>query len=335
MGLDLDNTDIDNQPQKTLVRLERVAKAFGSARAVNYISFNVGVGEVLGVMGPNGAGKTTTMRMITGFLRPSAGDIWLDGVNVVDNPLKAKKMLGYLPEGAPLWQDMSALYLLRFAARVRGFSTKEAAIAIDKAMELADLKEVADQPIVTLSKGFRQRVGLAQAIFHDPPILVLDEPTDGLDPNQKRHIRQLIRSMAETKAIIISTHILEEIEPLCTRVLIMHKGNILADETPAAFATRSNYYNAVSVRVARNGYKKLVELCESSRAIRASEVFIKKNEARITFFPEANYEGERIAQDVRQQAAKQKLILRSLAVESGRLEDVFYNMTRDQKQKQL
>jgi ABC-2 type transport system ATP-binding protein len=318
---------------QTRIKLERVAKIFGAVRAVNNISFNVSVGEVLGVMGPNGAGKTTTMRMIAGFLRPSAGEITLDGVNVSDKPQRAKKLLGYLPEGAPLWQDMSPLYLLRFAARARGFSVKEGARAIDKAMELADLKDVATQPIATLSKGFRRRVGLAQAIFHDPPILVLDEPTDGLDPNQKRHVRALIRSMAETKAIIISTHILEEVEPLCTRVLIMHKGFILADETPAAFAARSNYHNAVSVRVARHGYQKLVELCENSKAIRGSEVSIKVNEAQITFFPQANYDGEKIAQDIRQQAAKQKLILRSLAVESGRLDDVFYNMTHSKKMK--
>lgn len=318
-----------NQQARQSVSLNRVTKFFGPQCVVNHISFNVNVGEVLGVMGPNGAGKTTTMRMISGFLRPSSGVIKLNGIDVSNNPLAAKKLLGYLPEGAPLWPDMSALYLLRFAARVRKFSASEASRLIDKAMELADLKNVATQPIATLSKGFRRRVGLAQAIFHDPPILVLDEPTDGLDPNQKRHVRSLIRSMAETKAIIISTHILEEVEPLCTRVLIMNKGDILADESPSAFAARSKYYNAVSVRVSRVGYKRLIESCQHLQAIRAHEVSVKMNEAQIVFFPAANYEGEKIAQEVRQQADKQKMALHSLEVEGGRLEDVFYNMTGD------
>lgn len=322
-------TNLENEGKLATqsVSLDRVTKFFGNKCAVNHISFGVNVGEVLGVMGPNGAGKTTTMRMISGFLRPSSGKIKLNGIDVSEKPLAAKKLLGYLPEGAPLWPDISVLYLLRFAARVRGFSSKEAARLIDRAMELADLKNVATQPIGTLSKGFRRRVGLAQAIFHDPSVLVLDEPTDGLDPNQKRYVRSLIRSMAQTKAIIISTHILEEVEPLCTRVLIMNKGDILADESPSVFASRSQYYNAVSVRVSRIGHKRLVENCQNLRAIRGHEISIKMNEARIVFFPAANYEGEKIAQEVRLQAAKQRIVLRSLEVEGGRLEDVFYNMT--------
>ncbi len=315
------------------IRLEKVAKFFGNIRAVNHISFDVKVGEVLGVMGPNGAGKTTTMRMIAGFLRPSAGNIYLKGCNVADKPIAAKKMLGYLPEGAPLWHDLPVLYLLRFAARARGLSNKEANKAIEQAIELADLSEVVFEPIANLSKGFRRRVGLAQAIFHNPPVLVLDEPTDGLDPNQKRYVRSLIRSMAKTKAIIVSTHILEEVEPLCTRVLIMHKGNVLVDETPAAFAARSKYYNAVSARVATRNQQKLVDIFQNNKSVLSLETRVKGNETRITFFPKANQQGEKIAQEIRHQANKENIPLRSLAVEGGRLEDVFYHIVNPSEEK--
>ena len=310
-----------------LVILDGVSKYFGNHCVVNHISFRAGIGEVLGVMGPNGAGKTTTMRMIASFLRPSAGKILLDGSDVVEHSLATRKKLGYLPEGAPLWQDMSVINLMRFAARVRGLTKQHAKQAIDHAMHIADLEAVAHQPIATLSKGYRRRVGLAQAIFHDPPILVLDEPTDGLDPNQKHHVRSLIRNMAETKAIIISTHILEEVEPLCTRILIMHQGNILADETPASFSARSKYHNAVSVRLNASAAKRFIALGANISAIRDHELIVKKNAAHIIFFPHPGRNSANLAQEIRAIANEKKIALRALAIEAGRLDDVFHHMT--------
>ncbi len=310
-----------------MVVVDRVVKYFGAQRVVDNISFHVDAGDVLGVMGPNGAGKTTAMRMIAGFLRPSAGDIFLCGHDVLEESFAARTMMGYLPEGAPLWPDMTPLNLLRFAANVRGLRAHHARAAIDRAMELADLHSVANQKISTLSKGYRRRVGLAQAIFHDPPVLILDEPTDGLDPNQKRHVRSLIRAMAKTKAIIISTHILEEVAPLCTRVLIMDHGRILADETPAQFATRSHYHNAISVAVAAHMSKKLCTLAQRLSDVRDHEIVLKKNEAWITFFPQPGKNSEKLAHDIRRLAASSRIPLFGIAVEAGRLDDVFYQMT--------
>ena len=310
-----------------MVVVDRVVKHFGARLAVNNISFSVDIGDVLGVMGPNGAGKTTAMRMIAGFLRPSAGSISLCGHDVLSSSFAARALLGYLPEGAPLWPDMTPLSLLRFAADVRGLRNHQARHAIARAMELADLDNVADQKIATLSKGYRRRVGLAQAIFHDPPVLVLDEPTDGLDPNQKRHVRDLIGAMSKTKAIIISTHILEEVFPLCSRVLIMDQGRILADETPAQFAARSHYHNAISVAVAAAMANKLCQAAKKLDDIQSHEVIIKKNEAWVTFFPKQGKNSENLAQEIRKLASLSRIPLLGLAVEAGRLDDVFYQMT--------
>ncbi len=310
-----------------MVVVDRVVKYFGAHLAVNNISFSVDAGDVLGVMGPNGAGKTTAMRMIAGFLRPSAGDIFLCGHDVLESSFAARTQLGYLPEGAPLWPDLTPLSLLRFAANVRGLRNHQARHALARALELADLGDVADQKISTLSKGYRRRVGLAQAIFHDPPVLVLDEPTDGLDPNQKRHVRDLIRAMAKTKAIIISTHILEEVAPLCTRVLIMDQGRILADETPAQFAARSHYHHAISVAVAADLADKLCLAAKKLDDIGGHEVVIKKSEAWVTFFPKSGKNSEKLAQDIRRLASASRIPLLGLAVEAGRLDDVFYQMT--------
>ena len=314
-----------------LIIVERLTKYFGDECAVDQISFQLGYGEVLGVMGPNGAGKTTTMRMIAGFLAPSSGSVSIAGFDVVEEDQEAKKKLGYLPEGAPLWQDMSVIDFLRFAAKVREVKPNIAFDAIDRALALADLKSVANKKIGTLSKGYRRRVGLAQAIFHDPPVLVLDEPTDGLDPNQKRHIRALIRSMAKTKAIIISTHILEEVEPLCTRILILDHGHILVDESPAFFASRSHYHNAVKVHLKSQHIDSFVSECKKLTSIARSEVITKRKEGQVIFFPKKDMKGEKLAQMVRDIADREKITLDGLAVEVGRLDDVFYQMTSASK----
>ena len=216
-----------------LIEIDRLTKKFGDTTVVNDVSFSLKKGEVLGFLGPNGAGKSTTMRMLAGFLLPTSGTARICGADVVERPIEAKRKLGFLPEGAPCYPEMSVSGFLDFAARVRGYRGKEAAERVAKAMRLADLDAVRLQRIETLSKGFKRRVGLAQALLHDPPALVLDEPTDGLDPNQKHEVRELIRRMAPDKAIIISTHILEEVSSVCTRAIIIARGHLIVDATPS------------------------------------------------------------------------------------------------------
>ena len=215
-----------------LIEIERLTKRFGAFTAVDDVSFTVNRGEVVGFLGPNGAGKSTTMKMLAGFVTPSAGTARICGQDVIEAPVAAKRALGYLPEGAPTYPEMTVTGFLAFIARIRGFSGAEANERMARAMAMTQLEGVRLQPIETLSKGFKRRVGLAQALLHDPPVLVLDEPTDGLDPNQKHEVRELIRRMAPEKAIVISTHILEEVDAVCTRAIIIARGKVLADATP-------------------------------------------------------------------------------------------------------
>jgi gliding motility-associated transport system ATP-binding protein len=222
-----------------MIKVENLSKSFGANKAVDGISFEVGKGEVLGFLGPNGAGKSTTMRMITGFIPPSAGRISVCGFDVQENPLEVKRRIGYLPEAAPSYSDMSVLSFLRFAAEIRGLHGAERKDATRRVVELCHLDGVLGQSIDTLSKGYRHRTCLAQALIHDPEVLILDEPTDGLDPNQKHEVRTLIRSMGENKAIIFSTHILEEVEAACTRAIIIDRGRIVANGTPEELKARS------------------------------------------------------------------------------------------------
>ncbi len=222
-----------------MIEIRGLEKHFGPLRAVDGVSFDVHRGEVLGFLGPNGAGKSTTMKMVTGFLSPSAGTVHVCGHDVASDPVAAKSVLGYLPEGAPAYPDMTAEAFLRFIADIRGFSGSERARRIADAVSKARLEGVLHQPIETLSKGYKRRVGLAQAILHDPPVLIMDEPTDGLDPNQKHEVRALIRDMSKEKAILLSTHILEEVEALCTRAIIINKGRIVFDGTPEAFEAKA------------------------------------------------------------------------------------------------
>ena len=207
-------------------------------------------GEVLGFLGPNGAGKSTTMKMLTGFLEPDSGSARIAGYDVLEQPKLAKAKLGYLPEGAPLYAEMTPRKLLQFVAGLRGFERHEAARRTGIAVERTGLEPVLDRTIETLSKGFKRRVGLAQAIVHDPEVLIMDEPTDGLDPNQKHQIRKLIEEMAKEKAIIISTHILEEVEAVCTRAIVINQGRIVADGTAEDLMRRVPYHGAVAIRVA-------------------------------------------------------------------------------------
>jgi len=231
----------------TALSVRGLKKSFGPANArriaVDGLGFELEQGEVLGFLGPNGAGKSTTMKMICGFLAPDAGTAVVCGHDVLSDPIAAKSAIGYLPEGAPAYPDMTVLTFLEFIAGVRGFDGAERRARVADAMGKTRLEDVAHQPIETLSKGFKRRVGLAQALLHDPPVLILDEPTDGLDPNQKFEVRKLIKEMAAHKAIVISTHILEEVDAVCTRAVIIAHGRIVADGTPAELRARSTSGN--------------------------------------------------------------------------------------------
>ena len=224
--------------QPVLIEIAGLTKRFGSSTAVDNVSFNVARGEVLGFLGPNGAGKSTTMRMLAGFMIPTAGRARICGHDVQTDGVAARRVLGFLPEGAPTYPEMTVSGFLTFCARVRGYSGRDLARRIEHAIELTRLQGVVLQPVETLSKGFKRRVGLAQALLHDPPVLVLDEPTDGLDPNQKHEVRALIAQMAPEKAIVISTHILEEVDAVCSRAIIIAAGRVVADATPADLQRR-------------------------------------------------------------------------------------------------
>jgi ABC-2 type transport system ATP-binding protein len=225
-------------PAEPLIDIEGLTKRFGSFTAVDDVTFQVRRGEVLGFLGPNGAGKSTTMRMLAGFMIPTAGTARILNHDVQTDSVAARRVLGFLPEGAPTYPEMSVEGFLRFCAKIRGYTGAELADRVDHALGLTTLRGVRLQPVETLSKGFKRRVGLAQALLHDPPVLVLDEPTDGLDPNQKHEVRGLIAQMAPNKAIVISTHILEEVDAVCTRAIIIAGGRIVADETPQTLADR-------------------------------------------------------------------------------------------------
>jgi ABC-2 type transport system ATP-binding protein len=222
-----------------VIKVENLTKMFGPKRAVDDVSFEVNKGEVLGFLGPNGAGKSTTMRMITGFIPPTSGKVSVCGFDMLTDPIPGKRRIGYLPESAPSYHDMTVRGFLNFAAEVRGMNAAERKRAVDRAVETCFLGSVYNQTIDTLSKGFRHRTCFAQAIIHDPEVLVMDEPTDGLDPNQKHEARTLIRRMGENKAIIFSTHILEEVEAICTRVIIIDRGRIVANGTPQELIAKS------------------------------------------------------------------------------------------------
>jgi ABC-2 type transport system ATP-binding protein len=222
-----------------MIEVKSLVKTYGSKRAVDGVSFTVKRGEILGFLGPNGAGKSTTMKMITGFVRPDSGSAMIDGLDVLKEPVAVKRKLGYLPESAPAYPEMTVSEFLAFIAEIRGFRDPRVVKAqVDRAVSLTHLSTVRNQTIETLSKGFKQRVGFAQALLHDPPVLILDEPTDGLDPNQKNEVRILIKNMAVEKAVVLSTHILEEVEAICTRVIIISEGKLVADESPAKLLAR-------------------------------------------------------------------------------------------------
>ena len=306
-----------------MIKTEHLSKRYEAVTAVEDVTFEVRPGEVLGFLGPNGAGKTTTMRMLAGFVTPTAGKAFICGHDVEAEPLAAKERLGYLPEGAPSYGEMRVLRFLEFIADLRRLEGSRRRQRLDHVIGRLQLASVLEQSIDTLSKGFRRRVGLAQAIIHDPPVLILDEPTDGLDPNQKFEVRALINEMARDKIIVISTHILEEVAAVCNRAIIIARGRIVADETPLKLAARSRYYNAVSLQLERPE-----QLAAARAAVAAlpsvAEVEVSEREVRLTALPRA---GAAILAAVAELASSQGLVLKELHLESGRLDEVFRSIT--------
>jgi ABC-2 type transport system ATP-binding protein len=300
-------------------------KEFGHIVAVDDISFSVETGEVLGFLGPNGAGKTTTMRMLTGFLRPTRGEISICGINMLAKPVQAKARIGYLPEGAPLYPELTPGTFLKFAGMVRGLGGKELDNRIAETAEKVHLREVWNQAIETLSKGYKRRLGLAQAILHDPEILILDEPTDGLDPNQKQEVRQLVKQMAETKAIIISTHILEEVNAVCTRAVILARGRIVADGTPRELESMAADHNAVSILIPSGKAALLAEKLEKTDSIRTVEITPRgEDRSLIQAFPSA---GSLILTQITDIIKEHDIRVLELRQEPGHLEEVFRKLT--------
>ncbi len=308
-----------------LVEVDGLAKNFGPVQAVSNVSFRVERGEILGLMGPNGAGKSTTMRMITGFIEPSDGVARVNGYDVWSRPVAAKSAIGYLPEGTPLYGDMTVEGFLRFIARARRLPRRQREQRIREAMARTSLRRVLHRPINTLSKGFKRRVGLAQAIIHDPPVLVLDEPTDGLDPNQKHDVRALLERMASDKAIIVSTHLLEEVEAICTRTVIIARGRTIADATPETLRRQSMFHNAVRLTVAREEAEALSERLRSIKGVGGVD-WIGETEREIVLRVISADRRSMVA-PVRRAVQETKTKVSEIMVESGRLEDLFRQLT--------
>jgi ABC-2 type transport system ATP-binding protein len=306
-----------------MIEITHLTKRYGALTAVDDVSFTVAPGEVLGFLGPNGAGKSTTMKMIAGFLAPTAGTARVCGHDVESDALAARRCIGYLPEGAPSYGEMTVRAFLEFIADVRELSGERRRARLDDVIGRLQLGAVLTQSIETLSKGFRRRVGLAQAILHDPLVLILDEPTDGLDPNQKYEVRALIEAMSADKIIVISTHILEEVDAVCNRAIIIANGRLVADEKPQSLEARSRYHNAVTL-----GFSDAAEMARARAALEAmpqvAAVEMREREGRLTALPRA---GELVLPAITELARTHRWHVNELHLESGRLDEVFRAIT--------
>jgi ABC-2 type transport system ATP-binding protein len=307
-----------------MITTKNLSKRYGDKLAVDDLTFSVSPGEVLGFLGANGAGKSTTMRMIAGFIAPSAGQVSVCGHDIEDAPVAAKSCMGYLPEGAPSYGEMTVAEFLDFVADVRGLTGERRRQRLAVVVDRLGLAPVIQQVIETLSKGFRRRVGLAQALIHDPQVLILDEPTDGLDPNQKHEVRRLINDLGKDKLVIVSTHILEEVHEVCTRAIIIADGRIVADETPTALEARSRYHHAVSLR-----FEKPEQLDAARREIamlaEVAAVEFDARELRLTAVPKR---GANTLSAVSAIIVKNNWDVPELHLESGRLDEVFRSLTQ-------
>jgi ABC-2 type transport system ATP-binding protein len=303
-----------------MITIDRLSKRFGPIKAVDDVSFTVARGEVLGFLGPNGAGKSTTMKMLTGFLPADSGRALVCGYDVATHPIEAKRRIGYMPEGAPSYADMTPRAFLSFIADMRGYRGAEKRARIDRAADQTHIRDVLEQPIETLSRGYKRRVGLAQALLHDPEVLVLDEPTDGLDPNQKHEVRELINEMAPSKAIVISTHILEEVEAICTRAVIIARGRVVADGTPVSLQALSPRHNGVVIHVPPDSIEALSGLLRGLDSV----ANVANEEGGLFVYSRDNRD---IFDEVRVAVRQRTIDVKEIHLERGRLDDVFRILT--------
>jgi ABC-2 type transport system ATP-binding protein len=304
-----------------MISVKNLTKSFGDFTAVDDLSFDVKAGEVLGFLGPNGAGKSTTMKMLTGFLQPSSGSITIAELDIKRARQKIQSMIGYLPEGVPSYGDMTPLQFLHFIAEIRGLGGAKKRESVDSVIEQVDLREVLNKSIDNLSKGFKRRVGLAQAIIHDPDILILDEPTDGLDPNQKHQVRELIQNISKEKIVIISTHILEEVAAVCNRAMIISSGRKLFDGTPLELQRKSRYYKAVSLHMSY-----AADISGLAELPGVADMEIDTKSGTVTLFPEVDVS---ILPAITDLIHRNQLPIDDFFVEQGRLDDVFREITEE------
>jgi ABC-2 type transport system ATP-binding protein len=310
-----------------MIEVRNLSKCFGQKVAVDHISFSVEKGEVLGFLGPNAAGKSTTMRMITGFLTPTSGTAVIGGEDIVNSSLAAREKIGYLPENAPAYSEMTVIGFLDFIAEIRGFSGRKKTQRMEEILEKCFLSDVRFQTISTLSKGFKQRVCFAQSIIHDPEYLIMDEPTDGLDPNQKQEVRAMIREMAKQKTIILSTHILEEVDAVCTRTIIISDGRIVADDTPEGLKARSPVHGAVCFTLQNTPSNEMVQDLERISDVKAVETLTEGVDNKVVM---RIYPAEPLTPPVdrvTQYLLENNVAIQSFFVEKGRLDDVFHMIT--------
>jgi ABC-2 type transport system ATP-binding protein len=308
-----------------MIEIETLTKRFGLKTAVDGISFRVGQGEVLGFLGPNGAGKSTTMRMITGYVPPTSGSVRVGGIEITESPVAVRKLLGYLPENAPAYPDMTVDGFLGFVAEIRGYSGSEKQRKVRETLESCFLVEVHRQTIGSLSKGYKQRVCFAQSVLHDPPCLIMDEPTDGLDPNQKHIVRGMIRKMSESKTIILSTHILEEVDVVCNRVIVIDSGRIIADDTPDRLRARSPAHGTVKLVIGCIPEPGVLENLENLPGVRSMEFSSNGGRTEVAFLPSDPLVSP--VGKITQFLCERNIPVQSLHVEDGRLEEVFRAIT--------
>ena len=312
---------------KIMIKIDGLTKHYGRHTVVDELSFDCEPGEVLGFLGPNGAGKSTTMKMLTGFVTPSTGAASICGHDIETDGLAARQRLGYLPEGAPCYAEMTPGSFLDFIANIRGMVGKERQSRLEQGIETLHLEPVLRQTIYTLSKGFKRRVGLAQAILHDPDVLILDEPTDGLAPNQKHEVRDLIRSMSADKLIVISTHILEEVEALCSRAIIIADGKVLADDTPHALAMRSRYHNAVRLTVgSETSFDEVASSVAKLESVEATES--DREHGDVTAIARSDSKDMQTWNEVINLVKDKQWNIERLQLEAGRLDEVFRQITK-------
>ena len=313
-----------------MIRVHSLSKNFNNLLAVDQVSFEVQRGEVLGFLGPNGAGKSTTMKMLTCFIPPSSGTAEICGFSILNNPLQVRSQIGYLPESAPSYDEMLVGEFLRFVAEIRGYSGRDLNRRVSIVIEMTSLGDVKNQMIETLSKGFRQRTCLAQSLVHDPPVLILDEPTDGLDPNQKHEVRSLIQNMSEERTILISTHILEEVDAVCSRAMIISKGRVVGYGTPDELLSQSLYRNSVTVTVNAEDHLQLMDDFNRLDFVYSVEHIPEKQQGLVTMrlYPENK---KSIAPQLKHYLFSKNMPIEQFIVNRGRMDEVFRELTNEDR----